>query len=157
MRGIKGSLEAHHDITIQDGALVAAVKLSGRYITDRFLPDKAIDLIDEAAAGLKMQRESEPAELDKAKREISRLNVEREALRLKKLEKNDVRLRELEKKLAGLEEQLQIDSVFKNFNLFVAAPKTGDISDMQFYYDKCLPGNSTLLNNYDAEIGRAHV
>ena len=108
MRGIKGSLEAHHDITIQDGALVAAVKLSGRYITDRFLPDKAIDLIDEAAAGLKMQIESEPAELDKAKREISRLNVEREALKLEKLEKNDIRLRELEKELADLEEQKRV-------------------------------------------------
>ena len=108
MRGIKGSLEAHHDITIQDGALVAAVKLSGRYITDRFLPDKAIDLIDEAAAGLKMQIESEPAELDKAKREISRLNVEKEALKLEKLEKNDIRLRELEKELADLEEQKRV-------------------------------------------------
>ena len=108
MRGIKDSLEAHHNITIQDSALVAAVKLSGRYITDRFLPDKAIDLIDEAAAGLKMQIESEPAELDKAKREISRLNVEREALKLEKLEKNDVRLRELEKELADLEEQKRV-------------------------------------------------
>lgn len=105
MRGIKDSLEAHHNITIQDSALVAAVKLSSRYITDRFLPDKAIDLIDEAAAGLKMQIESEPAELDKVKREISRLNVEREALKLEKLEKNDVRLRELQKELADLEEQ----------------------------------------------------
>ncbi len=105
MRGIKDSLEAHHNITIQDSALVAAVKLSSRYITDRFLPDKAIDLIDEAAAGLKMQIESEPAELDKVKREISRLNVEREALKLEKLEKNDARLRELEKELADLEEQ----------------------------------------------------
>ena len=108
MRGIKDSLEAHHNITIQDSALVAAVKLSGRYITDRFLPDKAIDLIDEAAAGLKMQIESEPAELDKAKREISRLNVEKEALKLEKLEKNDTRLRELEKELADLEEQKRV-------------------------------------------------
>ncbi len=108
MRGIKDSLEAHHNITIQDSALVAAVKLSGRYITDRFLPDKAIDLIDEAAAGLKMQIESEPAELDKAKREISRLNVEKEALKLEKLEKNDIRLRELEKELADLEEQKRV-------------------------------------------------
>lgn len=105
MRGIKDSLEAHHNITIQDSALVSAVKLSSRYITDRFLPDKAIDLIDEAAAGLKMQIESEPAELDKVKREISRLNVEKEALKLEKLEKNDSRLKELEKELADLEEQ----------------------------------------------------
>jgi len=105
MRGIRDSLEAHHNITIQDSALVSAVKLSSRYITDRFLPDKAIDLIDEAAAGLKMQIESEPAELDKAKREISRLNVEKEALKFEKLEKNDARLKELQKELADLEEQ----------------------------------------------------
>ncbi len=105
MRGIRDSLEAHHNITIQDSALVSAVKLSSRYITDRFLPDKAIDLIDEAAAGLKMQIESEPAELDKAKREISRLNVEKEALKFEKLEKNDARLRDLRKELADLEEQ----------------------------------------------------
>jgi ATP-dependent Clp protease ATP-binding subunit ClpB len=105
MRGIRDSLEAHHNITIQDSALVSAVKLSSRYITDRFLPDKAIDLIDEAAAGLKMQIESEPAELDKVKREISRLNVEKEALKFEKLEKNDARLRDLQKELADLEEQ----------------------------------------------------
>jgi len=105
MRGIRDSLEAHHNITIQDSALISAVKLSSRYITDRFLPDKAIDLIDEAAAGLKMQIESEPAELDKAKREISRLNVEKEALKFEKLEKNDARLKDLQKELADLEEQ----------------------------------------------------
>lgn len=105
MRGIKDSLETHHNITILDSALISAVKLSSRYITDRFLPDKAIDLIDEAAAGLKMQIESEPAELDKVKREISRLNVEREALKFEKLEKNDLRLRELQKELADFEEQ----------------------------------------------------
>jgi len=105
MRGIKDSLETHHNITILDSALISAVKLSSRYITDRFLPDKAIDLIDEAAAGLKMQIESEPAELDRVKREISRLNVEREALKFEKLEKNDLRLKELQKELADFEEQ----------------------------------------------------
>ncbi len=105
MRGIRDSLEAHHNITIQDSALISAVKLSSRYITDRFLPDKAIDLIDEAAAGLKMQIESEPAELDKVKREISRINVEREALKFEKLEKNDARIKDIQKELANLEEQ----------------------------------------------------
>lgn len=115
MRGIKDSLEAHHNITIQDSALVAAVKLSSRYITDRFLPDKAIDLIDEAAAGLKMQIESEPAELDRVKREISRLNVEREALKLEKLDKNDIRVREIQKELADLEEQKRsLEQKFEN-------------------------------------------
>lgn len=126
MRGIKDSLEAHHNITIQDSALVAAVKLSSRYITDRFLPDKAIDLIDEAAAGLKMQIESEPAELDKVKREISKLNVEKEALKLEKLEKNDIRLRELEKELADLEEQKRVlEGKFENEkNVFGDIAKT---------------------------------
>jgi ATP-dependent Clp protease ATP-binding subunit ClpB len=115
MRGIRDSLEAHHNITIQDSALISAVKLSSRYITDRFLPDKAIDLIDEAAAGLKMQIESEPSELDKAKREISRLNVEKEALKFEKLEKNDIRLGELQKELANLEEQKRaLEGKFEN-------------------------------------------
>ncbi|MEY4504978.1 MAG: ATP-dependent Clp protease, ATP-binding subunit ClpB [Pseudomonadota bacterium] len=105
MRGIKASLEAHHNITILDSALVSAVKLSSRYISGRFLPDKAIDLIDEAAAGLKMQIESEPAELDKAKREISRLKVEKEALLIEGKEKNLQRIGAIEKELANLEEQ----------------------------------------------------
>ena len=80
LRGIKERLEAHHNVTINDSALVAAAKLSDRYISDRFLPDKAIDLIDEAAAELKMQIESEPLALSKIKREIATLRVEKEAL-----------------------------------------------------------------------------
>jgi ATP-dependent Clp protease ATP-binding subunit ClpB len=104
MRGIKESLEAHHNITILDEALIASVKLSSRYISDRFLPDKAIDLIDEASAGLKMQIESEPAQLDMAKREISRFLVEKEALKMEKEGKNTTRLSELEKELANLNE-----------------------------------------------------
>jgi ATP-dependent Clp protease ATP-binding subunit ClpB len=104
MRGIKENLEAHHNITILDEALVASVKLSHRYIADRFLPDKAIDLIDEAAAGLRMQIESEPAELDRVKRELSRLLVEKEALKMEKEGKNQTRLSELEKELANLNE-----------------------------------------------------
>jgi len=104
MRGIKENLEAHHNITILDEALIASVKLSSRYIADRFLPDKAIDLIDEAAAGLKMQIESEPAELDRAKREISRLLVEKEALKMEKEGRSSGRLAELEKELANLNE-----------------------------------------------------
>ena len=78
LRGIKEHLEAHHNVSIQDSALIAAAKLSSRYISDRFLPDKAIDLIDEAAAELKMQIESEPTELSRIKRAISTLMVEKE-------------------------------------------------------------------------------
>lgn len=87
LRGIKEKLETHHNVTINDSALVAAAKLSNRYITDRFLPDKAIDLIDEAAAELKMQIESEPTALSTIKREIQTLNVEKEALKMEKSQK----------------------------------------------------------------------
>ncbi|SFZ98061.1 ClpB protein [hydrothermal vent metagenome] len=105
LRGIKDKLESHHNVNITDAALVAAAKLSDRYITDRFLPDKAIDLIDEAAAELKMQIESEPTDLAKAKREISTLQVEKEALKMEVTEKNATRLEEIEKELADLEEK----------------------------------------------------
>ncbi len=115
MRGIKERLEAHHNVQILDSALIAAVKLSSRYITDRYLPDKAIDLIDEAAAELKMQIESEPFELSKVKREIEALKVEREALKMEKNSKNDERLEEIEKELANLEEKkASLESQFEN-------------------------------------------
>ena len=121
LRGIKDRLEAHHNVTITDAALVAAAKLSDRYITDRFLPDKAIDLIDEAAAELKMQIESEPKDLSKAKREISTLQVEKEALKMEEGNKNDSRLEEIEKELADLDEkrtslQSQFDNEKEVFN-----------------------------------------
>ncbi len=105
MRGIKERLEAHHNVQILDSALISAVKLSNRYITDRFLPDKAIDLIDEAAAELKMQIESEPFELSKAKREIQKVLVEIEALKMEQSAKNEEKIAELEKELANLEEK----------------------------------------------------
>ncbi len=105
LRGLKERLEAHHNVQILDSALVAAAKLSARYITDRYLPDKAIDLIDEAAAQLKMQIESEPFELSKVKREIQNLLVEKEALLMEKSKKNEPRLKEIEKELADLEEK----------------------------------------------------
>ena len=115
LRGIKDRLEAHHNVTITDAALVAAAKLSDRYITDRFLPDKAIDLIDEAAAELKMQIESEPTDLAKVKREISTLMVEREALKMEEGSKNDTRLIEIEKELADQEEhKVALQSQFDN-------------------------------------------
>ncbi len=107
MRGLKERLEAHHNITILDSALVSAVKLSERYITDRYLPDKAIDLIDEAASQLKLQIESEPAELDRIKRELSRLRVEKEALKMEEGDKNRTRLEAIEKELADQEEQMR--------------------------------------------------
>jgi len=115
MRGLKEKLETYHNITILDSALVASVKLSDRYISDRFLPDKSIDLIDEAASELKIQIESEPAQLDRVKREIARLKVEKEALAMEKNEKNSDRLKELEKELANLsEKQRALETQFEN-------------------------------------------
>ena len=107
LRGIKERLETHHNVTITDSALVAAARLSDRYIADRFLPDKAIDLIDEAAAELKMQIESEPNVLSSAKRISSQLHVEREALKMEDTPANAKRLVEIEKELADVEEEVQ--------------------------------------------------
>ncbi|MDA3945699.1 MAG: AAA family ATPase [Helicobacteraceae bacterium] len=105
LRGIKERLEAHHNVTITDSALIAAAKLSERYIGDRFLPDKAIDLIDEAAAELKMQIESEPNVLAAVKREVQELHVEREALKMDVDASNEKRLEEIKKELADAEEK----------------------------------------------------
>jgi len=115
LRGIKESLEAHHSVTILDSALISAGKLSDRYITDRFLPDKAIDLIDEAAAELKMQIESEPTDLSIVKREISRLMVEKEALLMENSKKNSERLSAIEKELSNAKERQQgLSARFEN-------------------------------------------
>lgn len=115
LRGIKEKLEIHHNVTINDSALVAAAKLSKRYIADRFLPDKAIDLIDEAAAELKMQIESEPSSLRKVRKDIETLEVENEALKMENDEKNRKRLDEIAKELANLKEkQNALNSQFEN-------------------------------------------
>ena len=115
LRGIKDRLEVHHNVTITDSALVTAAKLSHRYISGRFLPDKAIDLIDEAAAELKMQIESEPFELAKTKREIETLIVEKEALKMEGEDKNSDRLNEIEKEIANLnEKKSNLEAKFKN-------------------------------------------
>ncbi|EAI2304437.1 AAA family ATPase [Campylobacter jejuni] len=115
LRGIKEKLEIHHNVTINDSALVAAAKLSKRYITDRFLPDKAIDLIDEAAAELKMQIESEPSSLRKVRKDIETLEVENEALKMENDEKSQKRLDEIAKELANLKEkQNALNSQFEN-------------------------------------------
>lgn len=115
LRGLKERLETHHNITINDSALVAAAKLSDRYIGDRFLPDKAIDLIDEASAELKMQIESEPVVLSSVKREIATLNVEKQALLMEDKKKNASRVEEIEKELANLDEKKRgLETQFNN-------------------------------------------
>jgi ATP-dependent Clp protease ATP-binding subunit ClpB len=105
LRGLKDKYEQHHGVRITDSALVAATTLSNRYITDRFLPDKAIDLMDEAAARLKMQVDSKPEELDSLDREIIRLKIEQEALKKETDAGSKSRLQTLEKELAELEEK----------------------------------------------------
>src|SRR5215218_7706746 len=105
LRGLKDKYEQHHGVRIADSALVAATTLSNRYITDRFLPDKAIDLMDEAAARLKMQVDSKPEELDLMDREIIRLKIEQEALKKETDIGSKSRLQALEKELADLEDK----------------------------------------------------
>jgi ATP-dependent Clp protease ATP-binding subunit ClpB len=105
LRGLKDRYEQHHGVRISDSALVAAATLSHRYISDRFLPDKAIDLIDEAAARLKMQVDSKPEELDSIDREIIRLKIEQEALKKEPDPGSKQRLKNLEKELASLEKK----------------------------------------------------
>ena len=105
LRGLKEKYEQHHKVRISDSSLVAAATLSHRYITDRFLPDKAIDLVDEAAARLRMQIDSKPEALDELDRRIMQLKIEREALKLEKDEASKERLARIEKELAQLEEE----------------------------------------------------
>jgi ATP-dependent Clp protease ATP-binding subunit ClpB len=105
LRGLRERYEIHHGVKFKDSALVAAAVLSHRYITDRYLPDKAIDLIDEAAARLRMEIDSMPAELDEVHRRIMQLEIEREALRKEKDKASRERLEKLEKELADLKEQ----------------------------------------------------
>jgi len=105
LRGIKEKYELHHGVRITDGALVAAATLSNRYITDRFLPDKAIDLIDEAGSRLRMQVDSKPEELDELDRRILQLKIEREALKREDDTASRDRLGKLEQELAGIQEK----------------------------------------------------
>jgi len=105
LRGLKERYEAHHGVRIQDGALVEAAKLSHRYISDRFLPDKAIDLVDEAASRLRMEIDSMPVEIDELERRIMQLEIEREALKKEKDAASKERLKALEKDLAEQREK----------------------------------------------------
>ncbi len=105
LRGLKEKYEVHHGVRIKDSAIVAAATLSHRYITDRFLPDKAIDLIDEAAAKLRIEIDSLPSELDEIERKIMQLEIEREALKKEKDPASAERLKKIEEELANLKEQ----------------------------------------------------
>jgi ATP-dependent Clp protease ATP-binding subunit ClpB len=104
LRGLKERYEVHHGVRIQDSAVIAAATMSDRYISDRFLPDKAIDLIDEAASRLRMEIDSKPQELDRVDRQIMQLEIEREALKKEKDKASKERLKKLDKELADLQE-----------------------------------------------------
>jgi ATP-dependent Clp protease ATP-binding subunit ClpB len=106
LRGIKEKYEIHHGVRIQDNATVAAVTLSSRYITDRFLPDKAIDLIDEAASQLRIEIDSMPSEIDELQRQKVKFEIEKEALKKEKDNASKARLEDIKKKLADLDEKL---------------------------------------------------
>jgi ATP-dependent Clp protease ATP-binding subunit ClpB len=105
LRGLKERYEVHHGVRIQDAALVAAANLSHRYISDRFLPDKAVDLVDEAASRLRMELDSMPTEIDQMERQIMQLEIEQTALKKEKDDASRERLKKLEKALADLKEQ----------------------------------------------------
>ena len=105
LRGLKERYEVHHGVRIKDAAIVAAAMLSQRYITDRFLPDKAIDLVDEAAAGLRMEIDSLPSEIDVIERRIMQLEIERQAMRKESDKQSRERVSQIEKELGGLREQ----------------------------------------------------
>jgi ATP-dependent Clp protease ATP-binding subunit ClpB len=105
LRGLKEKYEVHHGVRIKDSAIVAAATLSHRYITDRFLPDKAIDLIDEAASRLRIEIDSLPQEIDQLEREILQLEIERQALQREEDERSKARLQEIEQRIANLREK----------------------------------------------------
>jgi ATP-dependent Clp protease ATP-binding subunit ClpB len=105
LRGLKERYEVHHGVRIKDSAIVAAATLSNRYITDRFLPDKAIDLIDEAASRLRIEIDSLPQEIDQVEREIMQLEIERQALQREEDQRSKNRLREIEQRIADLKEK----------------------------------------------------
>jgi len=115
LRGLKEKYEVHHGIKITDDALISAATLSNRYITDRFLPDKAIDLVDEAASGLKIETESMPAELDEKKRKITQLEIEAAGLKKERSKAAKEKTKKLKKKIANLKEKFrELEIVWKN-------------------------------------------
>ncbi len=125
LRGIKEKYEVHHGVRIRDAAVVAAVHLSSRYINDRFLPDKAIDLMDEAASQLRIEMDSKPVELDQLERQMRQLTVEREALKKESDDTSKKRLKELEKEIAEIGERMtKMELQWKNEKNVINVIKT---------------------------------
>jgi len=120
LRGIKEKYEVHHGVRIRDNALVAAAELSERYLTDRFLPDKAIDLMDEAASVLRIEIDSKPTAIDKIHRTVRRLEIEREALKKEKDDVSKERLQDIEKQIAEIqEENRELEAAWQNEKQYI--------------------------------------
>ena len=147
LRGLKERFEIYHGVTIQDKALISAATLSNRYITDRFLPDKAIDLVDEACAGLRVQMDSVPTSLDSVSRKIMKLEIEKEAIKKEKDEVSNKRREEIEKELVTLkEEESKLKKSWeeeKEINHKINLKKK-ELEQARFELDKC-------ENEYDLE------
>jgi len=174
LRGLRERYELHHGVRIQDGALVAAAQLSHRYITDRFLPDKAIDLIDEAAAKLRTEMESMPEELEGLQRRLMQLEIEREALRKEKDQASKDRLAAIEKEIAEVRSQRDAFSAQwegeKNAlggiqklreaievarNEMEKAQRQGDLTRVAEFKYGTLPGLERQLKDLEAKVADA--
>lgn len=170
LRGLKEKYELHHGIRITDGAIVAAATLSNRYITDRFLPDKAIDLVDEAASRLRMEVDSKPEDIDELDRRIIQLKIEREALKKEKDQASQDRLEKLEKELADLESQSGVltgawmkekeklassqkikESLDKSRNELEIAQRRGDLARAGELMYSIIPGLEAKLKEAEAQ------
>ncbi len=171
LRGLRERYELHHGVRIQDGSLVAAAQLSHRYITDRFLPDKAIDLMDESAAKLRTEMESMPEELESQERRLMQLEIEREALRKEKDQASRERLAKLEKEIAELKSQRDAlktqwdkeksaigdvqklrEAIEVARNEIESAQRSGDLGRLaEFQYGK-LPGLEKQLRDAEAKL-----
>jgi ATP-dependent Clp protease ATP-binding subunit ClpB len=148
LRGLKERYEVHHGVRIQDSALVAAATLSHRYIADRFLPDKAIDLIDEAASRLRMELDSMPTEIDQLERQIQQLEIEQSALKKEKDEGSRERLKKLEKDLANLKDQSkQLKAQWQNEKAAINAVSiiNSQIEQAKLELEKAQRGNDLNL------------
>ncbi len=151
MRGLKEKYEGHHGVRISDAALVSAVKLSNRYITDRFLPDKAIDLVDEAAARVRIEVASKPEKLDEVDRHLMQLKIEQQALKKEKDEESKKRLKDLEKLISDTEKQsAEMTAVWRE-----EQSKMRGLSDAMAALDAAKAEVATAMRNGDYEKASA--
>ena len=148
LRGLKERFETHHNVKIKDEAIVAAAQLSNRYITDRFLPDKAIDLIDEACASIRVEMDSMPKELDELKRKINLLKTEESSLKEETEEKSKARLEEIRKELAELEEQDHT----KTAKWKAEKEKINSLQDYRIQLDKAKRDLNDAMNNDNYDL-----